>query len=45
MLDLAKTVNTSVRKQGMLGWQYNTIGVLLPLMELTIVANAYFAGI
>ncbi|KAF2404087.1 putative mitochondrial dihydroxy acid dehydratase [Trichodelitschia bisporula] len=27
LLDLAKTVKDSVRKQGMLGWQYNTIGV------------------
>jgi dihydroxyacid dehydratase/phosphogluconate dehydratase len=27
VLDLAKTVKDAVKKQGMLGWQYNTIGV------------------
>jgi dihydroxy-acid dehydratase len=27
VLDLAKTVKDAVLKQGMLGWQYNTIGV------------------
>ncbi|KAL9092355.1 MAG: hypothetical protein Q9159_000863 [Coniocarpon cinnabarinum] len=27
VLDLAKTVKSSVEKQAMLGWQYNTIGV------------------
>jgi dihydroxy-acid dehydratase len=27
VLDLAKIVKDSVQKQGMLGWQYNTIGV------------------
>ncbi|KAL8892703.1 MAG: hypothetical protein Q9215_000452 [Flavoplaca cf. flavocitrina] len=27
MLDLGKTVKTAVQKQGMLAWQYNTIGV------------------
>ena len=27
LLDLGKTVKDAVRKQGMLGWQYNTIGV------------------
>jgi dihydroxy-acid dehydratase len=27
VLDLAKTVKDAVQKQGMLGWQYNTIGV------------------
>jgi dihydroxy-acid dehydratase len=27
VLDLAKTVKGAVEKQGMLGWQYNTIGV------------------
>ena len=27
MLDLGKTIKAAVQKQGMLGWQYNTIGV------------------
>jgi dihydroxy-acid dehydratase len=27
LMDLAKTVKKSVVEQGMLGWQYNTIGV------------------
>lgn len=27
LMDLAKTVKKSVVGQGMLGWQYNTIGV------------------
>lgn len=27
MLDLAKIVKDAVQKQGMLAWQYNTIGV------------------
>lgn len=27
MLDLGKTVKDAVQKQGMLAWQYNTIGV------------------
>jgi dihydroxyacid dehydratase/phosphogluconate dehydratase len=27
VLDLAKIVKGAVQKQGMLGWQYNTIGV------------------
>lgn len=27
MLDLGKIVKESVQKQGMLAWQYNTIGV------------------
>lgn len=27
LMDLAKTVKKSVLEQGMLGWQYNTIGV------------------
>ena len=27
VLDLSNAVKDSVQKQGMLGWQYNTIGV------------------
>ena len=27
VLDLGKTVKEAVKKQGMLAWQYNTIGV------------------
>ena len=27
MLDLGKTVKEAVQKEGMLAWQYNTIGV------------------
>jgi dihydroxy-acid dehydratase len=27
VLDLAKTVKDAVQKQGMLGWQFNTVGV------------------
>ena len=27
VLDLGKTVKESLQKQGMLAWQYNTIGV------------------
>jgi len=27
VLDLAKTVKDAVKKQGMLAWQYNTVGV------------------
>jgi len=27
VLDLAKIVKGAVQKQGMLGWQYNTIGI------------------
>jgi dihydroxy-acid dehydratase len=27
VLDLGKTVKHSVQKQGMIGWQFNTVGV------------------
>lgn len=27
VLDLGKTVKEAVKKQGMLAWQYNTVGV------------------
>jgi dihydroxyacid dehydratase/phosphogluconate dehydratase len=27
VLDLGKTVKAAVQKQGMIGWQFNTVGV------------------
>jgi hypothetical protein len=40
VLDLAKTAKDAVKKQGMLAWQYNTIGVC---PDLLLPPNAYSA--
>lgn len=39
VMDLARIVKGSVQKQGMLGWQYNTIGVRVHPTKFLIYAN------